>query len=198
MGKRPAPASTADTNTEVIATDAPAAPAGKAPRKASAPKPAAAKPAKKVAAEKVPAAPKAPKPEPAAPIDRGNREDGSMILRRTLGERGHLANEVEKILRQFEGGKLSGVEAPLTVHKVRSMITNSLGENPSTGAVSAVFDRWAAEGYIKMSDKPKSFISFGTKWQAAKGGSLAGFLTSVKENKAKERAKNKAAAKSAA
>jgi hypothetical protein len=180
MAKRTAPDAAPDETT-ADTTESP-----KAAKAAGKPK-AAAKPKAEKAAPK-PKAEKAPK-EPVAEGDR---------IRRTLGDRGHLADSVEDIFRKHEAGKLK-VDGkvftdPLTVHKTRLLILNSAAEMPSTGAVSAVFARWAEAGYIKVTGRPVAFTGFGPKWTAAKMGSLAKFLDAEKERKAKERAATKAAA----
>lgn len=133
--------------------------------------------AEKAAKAPAPAKPKAEKPAVS---------DGPKT-RRVLGDRGHLAREIEKVLRGVESGKVK-IEQPVTVGKVRALITNGAGEQPSTGAVSAAFDRWAREGYIKFSGKPAAFGGFAAKWTAEKGGSLEKFLTGIREAAAAARA----------
>lgn len=202
MGKRPQPAGTtatmeiaeidfdgAETAETGVTTngDVPAAKAVSKRAKADAKKAPA-----KAATKKAPA--KAAAVRAPAPTKAPAAGDDGIKHRRTLGGRGHLAADVEKILRKAEAGTLKGIEGPLTVHKVRALITNEIGENPSTGAVSAVFDRWAEKGYIKVEDKPMAFKAYGAKWTAAKGGSLDKFLTVEKEARAKAKAADKATA----
>lgn len=107
--------------------------------------------------------------------------------RRSFG-RGWLAEAIEAIFRKQEAGKLKGVDGPLTVSKIRSLIVNEAGEQPSTGAVSAVLARWTEDGYIKVSGKPVAFTGFVSKYSADKGGNLGDFLEATKERKRKARA----------
>lgn len=162
-------------------TPAAEAPVADAPAKSKAAK----APAKKAAK---PAAAKAPK-VPKEVVGTGSGLERDIKRRATLGGRGHLAAQIEKILRQSEAGKLKGVDGPLTVHRIASLIAYEAGGAPSTGAVSAAIDRWEAGGYIKVTGKPKAFDGFTSKWTAAKDGSLDKFLASVKDAKVKAKAK---------
>lgn len=121
------------------------------------------------------------------------RQEEAVIAanRRHFG-RGWLAQSIEQIFRQAEAGKLK-VDGPLTVSKLRSLVQNSAGEQPSTGAVSAVLVRWAEDGYIKVTGKPVSFNGFTAKYTAERGGNLESFLETTKEKRRKERAAVKTA-----
>jgi len=141
--------------------------------------PAAPAPAPKAA--KAPAAPKAPV------------ADGDVAHRRHFG-RNWLADQIEALFRKAEAGKLpKGVEVPLTVGVIRANVANSAGEQPSTGAISAVLVRWRDGGYIKVQPKPLGFTGFTAKYAADKGGSLEAFTTAQKEKAKKARADRKAA-----
>ena len=145
------------------------------------------------APEKAPKAPRAAKPKaekaPAAP----KAADGEKATRRHFG-RNWLAEQIEALFRKAEAGKLpKGVELPLTVGVIRGQVANSQGEQPSTGAISAVLVRWRDAGYIKVQDKPLGFTAFGTKFTSAKGGSLESFSASQREAAKKARADAKAA-----
>jgi hypothetical protein len=135
-------------------------------------------------AEKAPAAPKAPKAKADASDEKATR--------RQYG-RGWLAGQVESICRKHNEGKLKGYDAgaPLTVSTLQSLITNSDGEAPSTGAIAAVLTRWHVEEYTKGSGKPLAFTGYMAKW---KDSSLEAFLEARSAKKAKERAAAKKAA----
>lgn len=73
--------------------------------------------------------------------------------------RGHLAADVLTICKAYSNGKLK-VEGdkPLTPHRVAKLVAERTGgDAPSTGAVAAVFDRWAEYGFALFSDAPKAF-----------------------------------------
>ena len=98
--------------------------------------------------------------------------------RRHFG-RGWLAEEVDALCRK-------GGDEALTVHNLRSKITNADGEHPSTGAVSAVLQRWQEGGYCKLTKKPVAFNGFTKRYEDK---SLAEFLEDQKTKRAKARAK---------
>lgn len=124
-------------------------------------------------APKAPAAPKAPKAAPAEAADPDKKG------RRSMGGRGWLASEVEKILRKRSAETVS-------VGEIVKAITNKEGESPSTGAVAAVIIRWGAEGYIKVkNERPMSFNGFTAKW---KDSNLDAFLEAEKVKRQKARA----------
>lgn len=105
--------------------------------------------------------------------------------RRSFGERGWLAVEVDKLLRKTPDG-------PVTVGAIVKAVKNSEGENPSTGAVAACITRWGEAGYVKVKDaRPMSFNGYTAKW---KGKTLDDFLAAEKAKRAKARAAAKAAA----
>lgn len=131
-----------------------------------------AEPKPKAAAKpKAPAKPKAEKATKAESTEKKGR--------RSMGGRGWLASEVEKILRKRP------LET-ITVGDIGKSITNVEGEHPSTGAVAAVIIRWGEAGYIKVkSERPMSFNGFTAKW---KDSSLDAFLAVEKDKRAKARA----------
>jgi hypothetical protein len=112
-------------------------------------------------------------------------ESGEKKGRRSMGGRGWLANEVEKILRKRSTETVS-------VGEIVKGITNREGEHPSTGAVAAVILRWGSEGYIKVKhERPMSFNGYTAKY---KDKTLDAFLDDQKAARAKARAAVKAAA----
>ncbi len=159
-------------------------------------------PAKKVTRAKAPAKPKAAKKAAtkpankranAAPAPKRNEDE---IKHRTYFGKGWLAESIEKLFRKVEAGaNVKGLEkgTRLTVNKIRTLVANSAGDPPSTGAVSAVLDRWSRDGYIKVTAKPTSFDGFTARYTAAKGGSLEKFLGDTRDAKKKERQARKAA-----
>jgi hypothetical protein len=99
--------------------------------------------------------------------------------RRSFGHRGWLAEEVEKILRKDR-------DRQVAVSALVAEITNSQGENPSSGAVAAVLKRWNEQGYVKLtSGRPMSFAGYMARW---KDSSLEAFLASEKSKRDKARA----------
>ena len=99
--------------------------------------------------------------------------------RRSFGPRGWLAREVDKILRKTP-------DATVPVGEVVKKITNSNGEHPSTGAVSACIQRWGEQGYVKVKrSRPLSFNGYTAKWR---NSDFDSFLEAQKEKRAKARA----------
>jgi len=137
-------------------------------------KPAATK-STKATAKKAPAAKKTATPK---------ATDGERKTRRSGGDRGWLAREIDKRLRKAKG--------PVTVRELANDITNGRGEHPSSGAVAAALLRWNEQGYIVLTgERPQAFKGFSKKYEKA---TLDAFLTDQKD----QRSKTRAAAKSAA
>lgn len=114
-----------------------------------------------------------------------NGEKVTGKARRHFG-RGWLAEAIDGIFRKVEAGTLVH-DGPLTVSALRSLVANSEGEQPSTGAVSAVLDRWSKEGYIKVSGKPVAFTGFTRSYVAEKGAGLESFLETSKNRRRRAR-----------
>ena len=124
-----------------------------------------------------------------------------------------LAKEVQKILDAYENGKMK-VEEGRTL--TPSLIANAVQHRkkmdapPSTGAVTAVLDRWADYGYITLHPKPKAFKAFTAagkrdglaalkeKHTSAKRAATAAAKGSKPKAPAKKKAAKKAPAKKAA
>lgn len=130
----------------------------------------------KAAGKKAPAK-KAPAKK--APAD----DNGDKATRRNFGKN-WLAEAIDKALRT------ETYDVPLTVTMLRAMISNSVGEQPSTGAISACIVRWGEQGYIRVNEKPLGFKAFTAKY---KDKTLADFLEDQREKRKKERAAAKAA-----
>lgn len=120
--------------------------------------------------------------------------------RKTVAEgakpRGHLAADVLAICKAYTAGKVKiEGDKPLTPHRVAKLVAERTGgEAPSTGAVAAVFDRWAEYGFALFLDKPKAFKKFSAKGEKeGLEGIILGRRESRKAATAKERAARKAA-----
>lgn len=76
--------------------------------------------------------------------------------------RGWLEALVEKLLKNIKSGALVVDDALLTPHFVSKKLTEveGLPKAPSTGAVSAVFDRWVKIAAATMQEHPYAFIDF--------------------------------------
>jgi hypothetical protein len=99
--------------------------------------------------------------------------------RRSFGNRGWLAVEVDKVLRKTP-------DATVPVGEIVKQVKNSAGEHPSTGAVAACIRRWGDQGYCKVkTNRPLSFNGYMAKW---KSSDLDSFLESQKKARAKTRA----------
>jgi hypothetical protein len=139
--------------------------------------------AKKATATKAPTKKAAAKTAPAKVTASSN---GEVRTRRSMGGRGWLAAEIDKILRKSKG-------EPVTVSAVAAAITNKEGEHPSSGAVAACFNRWAEAGYIKLNtNRPAAFTGYEKKWATK---TLAEFLATQSEARKVTRAAAKASAK---
>lgn len=126
-----------------------------------------------------------PAPKAKAPAAKPAADDGDKKGRRSFGNRGWLAVEVDKFLRK------TAPEGTVSVGEIVKNVKNSAGEHPSTGAVAACITRWHEQGYCKIkTSRPLSFNGFTAKW---KDGSLQEFLESQKEKRSKERAAAKVA-----
>lgn len=109
--------------------------------------------------------------------------DGEKKSRRSGGDRGWLAREIDKRLRKAKG--------PVTVRELANEITNGRGEHPSSGAVAAALLRWNEQGYIVLTgERPQAFKSFAKKYTSS---NLDAFLTDQKDQRSKTRAAAKAA-----
>jgi hypothetical protein len=100
------------------------------------------------------------------------------------------------ICQAYLAGKLKvDGDKPLTPHRVAKLVAaRTGGEAPSTGAVAAVFDRWAEYGFALFSDKPKAFKKFTAKGEKdGLDGILLGRREARKAATVKERAARKAA-----
>lgn len=144
------------------------------PDAATAPKPAAQKSTKATA--KKAAAPRK---------EKATTGDGERKTRRSGGDRGWLAREIDKRLRKAKPG------TTITVRELANDISNARGEHPSSGAVAAALLRWNAQGYIVLTgERPQAFKSFTKKYTS---GNLDAFLADQKEQASKARAAKKAA-----
>lgn len=82
--------------------------------------------------------------------------------------RGWLELDIERLLKAVNAGEISPADVlgrpidHLTPHFVAETLAKveSLPKKPSTGAVAAVFNRWADLGVATFSDKPYGFIDF--------------------------------------
>lgn len=108
--------------------------------------------------------------------------------------RGWLETDIERLLGAIETGEVPITEGQkLTPHFIAKKLTEveSLAKEPSTGAVSAVFDRWVKIGAANMAEKPYAFLSF---TPAARTEGIAALKAQVKEAKKEAAAAAKAAA----
>jgi hypothetical protein len=77
--------------------------------------------------------------------------------------KGDLEAQIKEVTDAFVTGQIKLEEGGvLTPHRVAKLIAerNSLEKVPSTGAVSAAFDRWKAYGFAEILDKPKAFVDY--------------------------------------
>lgn len=79
--------------------------------------------------------------------------------------RGELEAQVKKVTDHYtlNGSLPSGETAPATAWRICNAIKAMFGSMPSTGAVSAVLDRWEAIGFATMSAKPRAFADYTQK-----------------------------------
>lgn len=96
-----------------------------------------------------------PIPVPPADADADATPDAKPA--RARSERGALESQVEALVKKYDG---TGVV--LTPHKVAHLLAEDgvRDKAPSSGAVSAVFDRWKACGAATFSTKPYAFTEF--------------------------------------
>jgi hypothetical protein len=126
-------------------------------------------------------------------------EEGEKAGRRVLGPRGHLQTDVKKVIDMVLEGTMQIEDgAKLTPHRVAALVadyrTHETGveaEIPSTGAVSAVFQRWADNGIARFHESPKAFKEYTA---AAKKHGVQGMLDKKREERRAERARLKAEA----
>lgn len=126
-------------------------------------------------------------------------EEGEKSGRRVLGPRGHLQTDVKKVIDMVLEGTMQIEDgAKLTPHRVAQLVadfkTHETGveaEVPSTGAVSAVFQRWSDNGVARFHESPKAFKEYTA---AAKKLGVQGMLDKKKEERRAERARLKAEA----
>lgn len=107
--------------------------------------------------------------------------------------RGLLEADVLTVTDKFVQGKLNlEDDKPLTPHRIARLIQkqDGLDEPPSTGAVSAVLDRWNKYGFANVSTKPTAFQSY------TDAGVNEG-LTALKEQHSAKLKAQRAAAKEA-
>lgn len=119
-------------------------------------------------------------PEPAEPAEAKARRG-----------RGALEADVKTVCDQYVTGGLVLADGDhLTAHKIANNIKtmHSLSEPPSSGAVTAVLERWKEIGYANLNDKPKAFTDY------TDAGRTEG-LTALKAKAAEEKRATRAAAK---
>lgn len=77
--------------------------------------------------------------------------------------RGWLEADVKRVCDQWITGeiRLEG-DPPLTPHRAGMLVKkmDELDEAPSTGAVAAVFDRWAKIGFAEFTTNPRAFKDY--------------------------------------
>ena len=78
--------------------------------------------------------------------------------------RGYLETDVDLALRDFVAGEYNLPEGKfLTPYRVGTRLideTNGDRKRPSTGAISAIFDRMSDAGYIECRREPYAFVKF--------------------------------------
>ena len=78
--------------------------------------------------------------------------------------RGYLALDVDIALREYVEGKHPIPEGKyLTPYRVGTILINDTDgawKRPSTGAISAVFDKFSDAGYIECRREPHAFVGF--------------------------------------
>ena len=77
--------------------------------------------------------------------------------------RGWLEVDVKKVTDQFVTGEIKVENGQfLTPHRISRLVQSldSLPEPPSTGAVSAVLNRWVKLGFAQTNDKPYAFVDY--------------------------------------
>lgn len=129
-------------------------------------------------------------------------EEGEKAGRRVLGPRGHLQADVKHVIDMVLEGTMEIEEgAKLTPHRVAALVaeyrteqTGVEAEVPSTGAVSAVFQRWADNGIALFTDTPKAFKAYTA---AAKKHGVQGLLDKKKAERRAVKAEERAALKAA-
>lgn len=91
--------------------------------------------------------------------------------------RGYLELDVDLICQEYEAGEHKLPEGKfLTPYRVGTLLiaeTDGERKRPSTGAISAVFDRWEDEGYAEFRREPYAFLRFTTLGRLS--GSWQGF-----------------------
>lgn len=162
---------------ETTPAEAPAAPAEAPAEPAPSPAPAS-------AGEPAPTPPPAPADEPEAKTNRRGR--------------GELEADVKVICDQFVTGAIALGEGEfLTAHKIANRVKElrALEDPPSSGAVTAVLERWAEVGYATLNEKPKAFSDY---TDAGRTEGLTALKAKRAEEKRSERAATKLANKAAA
>lgn len=84
----------------------------------------------------------------------------------TESRRGQVESAVKRITDAFMSGKIETPDGrPLTPYICAKMIQENDGLDvmPSSGSVSAVFDRWKAIGFAKIGGKPFAFTGYTVK-----------------------------------
>lgn len=146
-----------------------------------------------VPAPAAPPSPDAPA-EPADPTTAPEPPEGDSAEAKARRGRGELEADVKTICDQYVTGGLVLPEGDhLTAHKIANNIKalHTLAEPPSSGAVTAVLERWKEIGYADLNDKPKAFKDY------TDAGRTEG-LTALKAKAAEEKRANRAATKLAA
>jgi len=102
--------------------------------------------------------------------------------------RGWLESDIEKLIKAIQSGEVTidPVGAPLTPHLLSKTLTNveGLAKAPSTGAVSAVLDRWVNVGAAETSSRPYAFVDFTPQ---AKEHGIAGLKQAIKDQRKAEK-----------
>lgn len=78
--------------------------------------------------------------------------------------RGYLETDVDIALREYADGKHALPEGKfLTPYRVGTILiedTDGERKRPSSGAISAIFDRFSDAGYIECRREPYAFVKF--------------------------------------
>lgn len=136
--------------------------------------------------------------EPAEPTTAPEPAEGDSAEAKARRGRGELEADVKTICDQYVTGGLVLPEGDhLTAHKIANNIKalHTLTEPPSSGAVTAVLERWKEIGYADLNDKPKAFKDY---TDAGRTEGLTALKAKAAEEKRANRAATKLAAKSAA
>lgn len=86
--------------------------------------------------------------------DEATAVSGEKKVRQVYGDKGWLADQVDKVILRWSD-EAPGEREALTPHRIAKQITNRDGGTPSTGAVTAVLDRFEKYGYVTLGTDPK-------------------------------------------